>query len=98
MKTLLNSISIDIITAIIISSVGGFANYLYKVSKGEKFSFYIMVINIFIGWFVGYIVQWFLDPSSILFWPLLAISGIWSHQIIRLIEDKIPDLISKFTK
>ena len=98
MKTLLNSISIDIITAIIISSVWGFANYLYKVSKGEKFSFLKMVINIFLAWFLGYIVQGFIDPMSGMFWPLIAISWFCAYPILNLLEKQGTNLITKLIK
>lgn len=44
-------------SGIIISGFGGLAHYLYKVSRGEKFYFTKLVINILLAGWVWYLCQ-----------------------------------------
>ena len=72
----------------------GFAHYLYKVSKGDKFSFGRLVINIALAGWVGYLGQdMWLSPAFI------SISWFCTYPILTLIEEKgakiIADIILK---
>lgn len=89
---------ISLAPAIIISSIGWLANYIYKTSKWEKFQLIKLVANIFLAWFLGYIVQAFIPADSQMQWPLLAISWFCAYPILQLLETNGTNLISKFLK
>ena len=77
-----------------IAWMGWFAHYIYKVSKGDKFSIARLIINIVLAGWVGFLWQeaW-LSPAFI------SISGFCTYPILTLIEEKgvkiILDLLIK---
>lgn len=89
---------ISIAPAIIISSIGWLANYIYKTSKWEKFQLFKMVANIFLAGFLWYIVQAFIPLDNKMFWPLLAISWFCAYPILQLLETNWTHLIYKLIK
>jgi len=88
----------SLVPPVIISSLWWLANYLYKTSKWEKFQLFRMITNIFLAWFLWYIVQWFITPDSKMFWPMLAITWFCAYPILQLVETNGTALISKFIK
>ena len=89
---------ISLAPAIIISAIGWLANYIYKTSKWEKFQLIKLIANIFLAWFLWYIVQAFIPSDSQMQWPLLAISWFCAYPILQLLETNGTNLISKFFK
>lgn len=89
---------ISLAPAIIISSIWGLANYIYKTSKWEPFQLMKLVANIFLAGFLWYIVQAFIPSDNQMFWPLLAISWFCAYPILQLLETNWTHLISKFLK
>ena len=53
--------------ALVISMIGGLANYIYKTSKGEQFKLVKMIANIFLAGFLGYIVQALIPQNTQMF-------------------------------
>ncbi len=75
---------------------GGSAYYLYLVSKWQKFIFSMFVINLFLAFFIGYVVGQFLPDNTAYRDWLLAISGFTSFPILSLLEKKFAPYIVKF--
>lgn len=87
---------ISLAPALIISSVGWLANYIYKTSKWEDFKLGRLIANIFLAGFIWYIVQAFIPHDSDAYWPLLAITWFCSYPILQMVESKRPNIISNF--
>lgn len=81
-------------SGIVIAGFGGFAHYLYKVSRGEKFYFTKLVINILLAGWVGYLCQemWL----SAFF---ISIAGFCTKTILEFLEERgwaiITDILLK---
>ena len=78
------------ILAIFISASGGLAHYIYGVSKGEKFSLTMFVINIFLAGWLGYIASGILTTDSKLSGAILSVTGFCTYPLLRIIEAKVP--------
>ncbi len=76
----------------IIAAIGGFANYVYRVSKGEKFSIMRLCLNMALAGWLWYVVWEFL-PRGGLFNAYVSISGFCAFPILDMIEKKWPALI-----
>ena len=88
----------QILPAIIISWIWWFANYLYKVSKWEQFKFIKLIINISLAAWLWYVVQWWIESSSKLYWPTLSITWFCAYPILQWLEKQWDDLIVKLFK
>lgn len=75
---------------IILSGVGGFVHYIYKVSRWEKFFFTRLVINIILAWWV-----WFLLSEFGLSAFFISIWGFCTKTILELIEEKWGKIITE---
>jgi hypothetical protein len=57
----------NVLTATTISGVGGIANYLYQVKKGEAFKLGMFCINAGLAAWLGYVATGFVDVDSKMF-------------------------------
>lgn len=81
---------VDIVSTGGISTFGGAAFYLYKVYKGERFRFSVFLINLFLAFFIGYVVGRFF-PGNLdtnLRDGIIAVSGFLTFPILEFIEAK----------
>lgn len=88
----------EVTVPIAISAFGGLAKYVYKSNKGEPFNIWKLLANMFLAWFLGYIVQGFVPSESQMFGPLLAITWFSAYPILQWLETSGKDLITKFMK
>lgn len=75
---------------------GGTATFLYWISQWKKFSVSIYFINMFIAFFIGYVVWQFIGPDIQFRDWLISIGWSASIPIMSLIEKKWATLIYKF--
>ena len=73
-----------------ISAFGGAAFYLYRIYKGQQFRLSVFLINLFLAFFIGYVVgRFFPDTLS----PdirdgVIAVSGFLTFPILDFLEKK----------
>lgn len=70
--------------------------YLYNVSRWKGFNFIMFIINIFLAWFVWYVVGGMLPKD---FWmrdAFIAISWFSAFPILAIIESKFPVIFEKY--
>ena len=67
--------------------------YLYIVSKGNKFHVVYFLINLFLAFFIGYVVGQFLDPSMAYRDGIIAVSGFCALPILSFLEKNGAKLI-----
>jgi hypothetical protein len=77
---------------------GWSAYYLYLVSKWQAFLMSRFFINLFLAFFIGYVVWQFLDDQNSYRDWILAISWFASFPILDLFEKKGSHFINKFLK
>lgn len=87
------------VTAVLISGAGGIAHYLYEVKKGNEFRIWVFLINVLLAGWLGYVVMGFVPNDSKLFWPILSITGFCTWPVLRMFEQKWPEILERiFTK
>ena len=68
------------------------AHYLYEVNKWKEFKFSKFLINIFLAWFVWYVIWEFLPHTFELRDSFIAMSGFSAFPILSYIENKFPQI------
>lgn len=91
----------DNIIILIISWFGGIAHKVYHLSKPnstETFSWMALLANLFLAWFIGYIVAGFIDHDSKLYWPSLSMAWFCAYPLLAILEKQGSKYLSKFLK
>jgi hypothetical protein len=86
----------DFLNTVWIAWIWWASHYLYNVYKWQKFNIIMFLINIFLAWFVWYIIQWILPPDFSMIWPVCAISWFSAFPILALIEENYPKILEKY--
>lgn len=73
-----------------LSTFGGAAFFFYRVYKGQQFRASMFFLNLFLAFFVGYVVGKFFPTtlSSDIRDGMIAVSGFLSLPILELLEKK----------
>lgn len=79
-----------------VASVWWASYYLYNISRWKRFNFIMFVINIFLAWFVWYIIWWMLPINFSMRDSVIAMSGFSAFPILAIIESKFPKLFEKY--
>lgn len=75
---------------------GGIAYYLYTISKGSHFQSRIFMIHAFLSFFIGWLVGEFIPNDMTYKYGMVAVSGFFALEIIKLLEKKLPILFDKY--
>lgn len=71
----------------ILASLGGLANYLYiTVYQEKKFSFIMMLVNLFLAFYVGNVVGSFIPEENKYRDGLLLVCGFCTYPILSVVE------------
>jgi uncharacterized membrane protein len=73
-----------------IASIGWFAHYIYKVSKGESFRLSRLLINMCLAWWIGYLCQ---EIGLTSFW--VSIAWFCTYPLLNLIEIRGAKIVSE---
>jgi hypothetical protein len=73
----------------------GIAHYLYVVSKWSSFNLYILFMNIFLAFWIGTVVYWFIPDNEIKGW-LVGIVWFSTYPILSILEAKWVLVLEKY--
>ena len=76
--------------------IGWCAYYLYNISKGENFRLTMLLINLFLSFFIGWLIGEFIPDDFSYKYGIVWVGWFCAIEIIRIIEKKIPTLFSQY--
>lgn len=75
----------------VVWGIGWFAHYIYKVSKGEKFRWSMMIINMILAsWLGSLVANYGASP-----W-LISLTGFCTYPILAILEKKGSEIVLKY--
>lgn len=89
----------ETIFAIMAAAIGWLAHYIYDITREwtkSKHSYMRLSSNIFLAWFVGYIVFNLMPSDSEITWPVVSIAGFSTTKVLPLIETLAIKIIEKY--
>ncbi len=87
---------IEILWTVVPGVLGGAAHHLLLVFKGERFSIWLFLINLFLAGFAGWLIGEFLPVDTTARDGIIGISGFSAIKILELLEVRGVLAISKF--
>ena len=89
----------ETIFAIMAAAIGWLAHYIYDITRDgskSKHSYMRLSSNIFLAWFVGYIVFHLMPSDSDITWPVVSIAGFSTTKVLPLIETFAIRILEKY--
>lgn len=70
----------------VMGMIGGMAHYMYQLNKGEHFRLRAFVLNLFLSFFIWYVVWALLPERGDLKYGLVSMSGFCTFPILSWME------------
>lgn len=79
----------------LLASLGGLANYLYiTVHQERKFSFWMMLVNLLLAFYVGNVAGSFMPEASSYRDGVLMAAGFCTYPILAFVENRFQRVLS----
>lgn len=98
LKTEIPERVIELTYTISLSLLGGMAHYLYDISKGAVFKFWLFIANLFLSGFVGVLIGDLIPNDSQYKNAMIAMGAFSAMRLLDFFEEKGLSLLIRFLK